>query len=1125
MRFFRRVFSVSRKGVYSWVVSALLLFSFLCAPVAAAEDELILIAGRPTGGEITGGATRSLKVVVRAGDFLRVGIEQRSIDLAVTLLAPGGEKIVEADRYYKAPERVFLLAAEGGTYTLELRAKARSDLKGFYEVRIEESRSATPEDRERARAELLFDEATSLFRRGTVDLSRQAGLKYEEARAAFRRLDDKSGEAMSLAHAGAAYFFGDERRKGIEYQRQALAFSRAHTHRFAEAMSLRQLGLVLSRDGDRQGILNLQQALEIFRTLGELTAVSITLDLIGSHYQAQRDTQQAISYFKQALFIQQQLGDMTGQAAELSSIASAYNEQGEKQQALDFLNQAIPLVRATKNREVEAYILHIKFGVYNDLGEYQKALDSLEQALPLWREVGMRGNEASVIANMGVVYRALGDHRKALEHFKRALPIRRELGERAGEATILNHIGRALSDLGEHQAALDHLSRSLQLRRAVNDRGGEAATLNFIGATLLASGEAEKAAIHLAQALELARAAKAPKVEMRVLADLARAERTRGNITQALKWIEAALDMIESGRKNITSPQLRITHLASVQSYYELQIELLMELHRRDPSGGHDIRALQASERSRARGLLELLAEAGVDIRQGVARALLERESGLQQQIAAKSAEQVRLHTATASTTERKTAVDKELSELLDQHEQVQVKIRQASPRYAALTLPVAPALSDVQRLLDPDTVLLEYALGSEKSYVWAVTQDSLKSFELPRRAEIEQASRAVYELLTSRNVQPEGETAEGRLLRLAQADAELPARIEGLSRTILAPVAAQLAGRRRIVIIADGALQYIPFAALHAPSGTPQPDAALAANFEVAYLPSASTLALLRRRSDNRPRPTRAVAVVADPVFDEQDVRVRRARRDSSGLASTTDRGAADEAVRPGNSLRSGEDILRERVLRSLGGDGRGSASGRFPRLPFSRREAEMIFSVAPPSASAKILDFSASRETVMSREFGQYSIIHFATHGLLDSERPELSSIVLSLVDKEGRPVIGFLRLNEIYNLRLNAELAVLSACQTALGRDMRGEGMIGLTRGFMFAGARRVVASLWQVDDEATSELMKRFYEGMLRGKLSPTAALRSAQSEMARGAAGERFRSPYYWAGFVLQGEYK
>lgn len=168
------------------------------------------------------------------------------------------------------------------------------------------------------------------------------------------------------------------------------------------------------------------------------------------------------------------------------------------------------------------------------------------------------------------------------------------------------------------------------------------------------------------------------------------------------------------------------------------------------------------------------------------------------------------------------------------------------------------------------------------------------------------------------------------------------------------------------------------------------------------------------------------------------------------------------------------------------------------------------------------KALDFNANRVTATSSDLGQYRIVHFATHGLLNSEHPELSGIVLSLVDEQGRPQDGFLRLREIYNLNLPAELVVLSACRTGLGKEIKGEGLVGLTRGFMYAGAARVVASLWKVQDDATAELMKRFYLGMLKDGMRPAAALRSAQVEMWK---QKRWRSPYYWAAFVLQGEWK
>ncbi len=228
-----------------------------------------------------------------------------------------------------------------------------------------------------------------------------------------------------------------------------------------------------------------------------------------------------------------------------------------------------------------------------------------------------------------------------------------------------------------------------------------------------------------------------------------------------------------------------------------------------------------------------------------------------------------------------------------------------------------------------------------------------------------------------------------------------------------------------------------------------------------------------------------------------------------SSNKAQTQKDGASDAAL-----IRSANQVgLTDR--------------GDLPRLPFSRQEAEAIHALTRQAGIAQAetkvaLGFEASRETASSPDLGQYRIVHFATHGLLNNEHPELSGIVLSLVDRQGNPQNGFFRLYDVYNMNLAAELVVLSACQTALGKQVRGEGLVGLTRGFMYAGTARVMASLWRVEDEATAEMMKKFYEGMIKGGQRPAAALRSAQVWMRQ---QKRWRAPYYWAGFILQGEWK
>src|SRR5262249_33022190 len=283
-----------------------------------------------------------------------------------------------------------------------------------------------------------------------------------------------------------------------------------------------------------------------------------------------------------------------------------------------------------------------------------------------------------------------------------------------------------------------------------------------------------------------------------------------------------------------------------------------------------------------------------------------------------------------------------------------------------------------------------------------------------------------------------------------------------------------------------------------------------LIASHEVVNLPSASALALIRREADGRQAAPKILAALADPVFDANDPRLADAKKKAF----------------PKNLIAFAESAESPSVSSLLppvlAGSVRSFHRNGFDRLVFSNDEAEFVTGFAPRSLTLKATGFKANHQLAISGELSRYRIVHFATHGLLNSEHPELSGLVLSLVDENGRPQDGFLRMDEIFNLRLPSGLVVLTACETALGKEIKGEGLVGLTRGFMYAGAKRVVASLWEVDDQATSELMRFFYRGMLKEGLRPAAALREAQIEMS---GSSRWSSPYYWAGFVIQGEWR
>jgi CHAT domain-containing protein/tetratricopeptide (TPR) repeat protein len=1099
------------KGLRSIFISPMSLVALLMLLTMATERAVLsqtttkeskqtdareLKLGEPIERELAGGAVDSYQVTLTAGQYLKVVVEQKGIDVVVRLFGPDGQKITEVDNPNgtQGPEPVSLIAQVSATYRLEVTSLEKGAAPGRYEIKLEELREATAKDRDRISAERALAEAEQFRAQGTAESLRKAIEKYQQALPLWSTLGDRQKEALTLSMIGQIHWQLGESQKALEYSSQAVSLSRAVGDRKGEAESLHNIGVDYWQLGNSQKALEYySQSLLPRREVGDLQGEAITLNAIGLANNTLGKLKEAIEYYNQALALQRRLGDRNSEVTTLNNIGVPYYHLGEKQKALEYHNQALSLARELGDHRLEAAALTSIGFIYSKLGENQKALENYNEALPLQRVTGDRSGESNTLHNIGTVYDSLGEIQKALEYYNQALLLLRAVGDRRNQAATLMNIGITYSKLGQPQKALDSLNQALMLRRAVGDRLGEALSLSRIGSTYSLWGKYEEALPYLEQALSLQRELGARSDEAETLQSIARADRERGRLDEARTQIEAALKIIETMRSKFVGQELRTSVSASTQKYYETYIDLLMQLHRKEPLAGHDVTAFVASERARARSLLELLTESRVDIRQGVDQALLERERALQQQLNARSERLTRLLSG-KHTEEQETAAKKEVEALLADFQNAEAQIRTQSPRYAALTQPQPLSLKEIQRLLDDETVVLEYALGEERSYLWLVTPDSIRSFELPKSKEIETAARRVYDLLVTKT------------------DALYPEALTSLSRMLLGPAADQL-GQKRLLIVGQDALQYVPFGALPEPSpgqasGSKHPSShPLVLNHEIVTLPSASVLALLRREFTKPATAFQKIAVFADPVFAKDDPRVK-ARMDVAA-----DKGK-EEAKQNGN----GRSSRPSDVVRAAGDVNLTS----FERLPISRSEADLITTLVPKTKALKALDFAASRATATSPDLGSYQIVHFATHSLLNNEHPELSGIVLSLVDKQGQPQDGFLRLHDIYNLKLGADLVVLSACQTALGKEIKGEGLVGLTRGFMYAGTPRVVASLWKVSDTATAELMKRFYRKMFIDKLRPAAALRAAQVSMSR---EKQWAAPYHWAGFVLQGEWK
>ncbi len=1071
------------------------IFFAILASFSVANSSEVLQPGVSVERQIGSNDVHLYSMHATAGHYLRIAVRKHNLVLRIKLKAPEHTDLVETFTPYAAqePARLSLIAASTGLYHIELKLAGEELAARRYSIIIEELRPANDTDSSRVVAERLFCEAETLRALGKANDLMSAIPKYRLVLDLWRALGDERAEAHTQLILGSISHNISQPNEALEYYKQALALWLKVGDRGKEGFTHSAIGWTYYSIGNLNKALDhYNLALPIRRELGDLWGQAQTLTTIGQIYRSLGEPQKAMDHFSQSLPLARKAGDKIQEAFALNNFAFLFLDLGEHQQALDYLDQALPLWRETGNRYGEADALNSIGIAYDKMGAYIRALDYYDRSLTLWRTAGNRLGEADALNNTGIVYTSMGQLQGSTEllikgrhYLEQALAIKTATGQRLGETDTLNNLGLVYLYLGDHKKANYYFREVLRLQV-------KPSALHNLGLNYLLLGDKETALEYLNRALSGFRERGHKEGEAQTLRQLATIESDLGRLEEALSLGTQALAIVESLRSNVRGPDDRTAFQVSNRDFYLLLIDILTKKHRSDPSKGYDAAALEISERARARGLVDLLSEAALDIREGVDSELIQLERDIQRQLNAKELYRLRLVKNGGATAE----VERELERLLTDYQELQAKIRGRSPKYAALTQPTTLKLDQIQALLDEECLLLEYALGRSKSFVWAVTSDSISTYVLPDQATIESAARLVYESITARNAYFKNESAWERAIRIRKADAKYNEATAELSRMLLGPVAREL-GKRRLLFVTEGWLQFVPLEALPVPAvnsstaGRPRP---LIFDHEVIMVPSASVLSVLRQKTTEKSAP-KALAVIADPVFGVNDPR-------AGAIHATANHIEAN--ARRVDFLES-EEGPRE-----------------FLRLQFSREEADQILALVPSDLALKATGFSASKDKLKAANLDQYRLLHFATHGLLNTHKPELSGLVLSLIDEKGAPHDGYLRLHEIYNLKLNADLVVLSGCQTALGKEVKGEGLIGLTRGFMYAGTPRVVASLWNVDDRATAELMKWFYKGMLNEELTPAAALRQAQVKLANDS---RWAVPYYWAAFIIQGEWK
>ena len=759
---------------------------------------------------------------------------------------------------------------------------------------------------------------------------------------------------------------------------------------------------------------------------------AIVLDNLGAAHREFGNSDEALQAFSTALGLHRESGDRHGEGWSLRGIGTTYYVLGELELAESYLTDALNVAKEVKDGRTEAGILTNLGNIQYLKANHSSALELHNDAVKLTQSASDRASRLVLVSKDLI---ALGRYREASQHANNALRLAESSSSPVSRADALQELGRSYGYLGKPQLARDSLTRALTIYETLGLEGGQADSLHALSVI----------------------------------------KHQAGDFDAALQDGEKALKLLESLRARVAAPDLRAFYSSTRRRYYDTHVRVLIDAYEYSSHSNSTYleEALTTSERARARMTMDLLAESSVHLRKGIDAKLFQKQQNLLRELSALRHQRDSLvpdptadvaSEALQSTLRKMVATENELNLL-------ETEFRKNSTEYAAFTSPTTLSANEIQVLLDPNTTLLQYSLGDRESFVWIVTNSSLRMVRLASREKIEATVRRTFLALNSFDP--------------SRARRSQKASLQELAGLILTPVSKFLTGEK-ILISAVDVLQYVPFSLLPVDGGgTP-----LLMSHEIINVPSVSVVERLRSREGDK-EPGRTLAIFADPVFDRADSRLTKT-----------------------SHSRTHPQTARNELLSRSSGENLG-------RLVASGTEAHAIGRLVPPTNRMIATGFESSIERLQSLELSDYRFLHFATHGLVDTDYPALSALALSFFDETGAKRDGYLRLNDIYNLKLNADLVVLSACNTALGREIRGEALVGLSQGFIYSGARSLVLTLWQVPDRATSELMVLLYENMLLGSLTPSAALRKAQLSIR---SERRWSDPYFWGSFVLFGDW-
>lgn len=1072
-------------------------------PSSSGDSLIKIFPGTEVAGTLAGRESRRYRVVLPQPGHWLIAVEQRGLDgeLIVTPEDSDPAKANSPAEFYGIDS---LVVETQGVIEIELRSNSFSSHPGSYLLRTER----LDEGSSRLAAEIATSEGNAIARLDDADAKQRAADFYLASLETRRTLGDQKALANALFLTAEGLRAVDQASEAIVLLKEANELYGALQDYHFQSVIWNAIGLsLLYRTEYEESDAALTQAMSLQSSVDDpVTKANIRNNqCLLLHYQGEMYS--AIDCYNEVLPVFEALADIDGTGLLHNNLGRAYDVVGKPVEARRHLELAVEQKRQVGNLRDTAMALNNLALLERRLGYFNKAIPIYLEALEIQNRLGLDQPRSATLNNLGWAYDLAGQHDRAVEFLVQSLELRRELSYLRGEATTLRNLSNVYRNLGRVDEADMLLREAIDLRLSIGDKRGEgraylalgihekdddeAALESFqkairilgeagdqvtlarawlnSGIRLKKIGNFPQAQESFASSFSIYRAADYPLGQAEALIQMADLQLRQNQFADALAEVERGARILDSIRSRIGNPQLKSTFGSVSQRAYEMRVELLMAMHTQFPGEGHDISALMANDWRLARSLAELIRQSQIDLYGEIDPEIAQHRVELLEQIG-----------ATAAYVERSTARDKkspvlararrDLSRDLAEIDALDLRIHNDDPRIDQLTEPESPTLANMQKQLDPNSVLLHFYLGEDRSYLWVVTETEMRSYELEPRAEIEALVRQAHDAFSHVTF---GAVCVGR-------DAAL-----GLSQTLFGEIANDIQDKR-LVIVADGVLSYLAFSALPDPraAGTaniscPPP---LVAKNEVVYLPSMMVLAE-QRRADSPKQNRNGVAVFADAVYGASDERLSGVEMDRAP--------DADPVI-------------------------------EFSRLRSSGDEASSITAIRSDWQVDVFSGFGATKQVFLEQARAGHRILHLATHGIIDSERPALSSVLLSGFRSDGSQLDGHLRLQDVYGLRIDADLVVLSGCETALGRQVRGEGFIGLTRGFIYAGANSVIASLWRVEDAATAYFMEQFYRGLIEDDLSPAAALRAAQLAVA---SRPRWRQPYYWAGFVIQGDWR